>query len=178
MLPARFFNRPADEVARGLLGQTLVRRLPGGRVFRGRVVETEAYFGRDDPGSRARHGRKDYNAPMFDGAGRFFIYNVHKYWMLNVTTKPVSAVLIRAVEPLNFEGNPSGPGRLTLALQIDKSFTALPIRKSTGIWFEEGLPPARIGRSLRIGLREDMEEPMRFFDLESRWVSVHRRSVV
>ena len=168
-----FFNRPADKVAVDLLGMTLVRK--AGREFRGRIVETEAYHGSSDPGSRAKHGRKKYNAPMFDGAGRLFIYNVHMYWMLNVTTKPVSAVLIRAVEPVNFEGNTSGPGRLTRVLGINKELHNLPMGRDSGIWIEPGERPERIAKSFRIGLSRDMAEPMRFFDLDSRWVSASRK---
>ena len=168
-----FFNRTADEVAADLIGMTLVRKC--GTTLRGRIVETEAYLGSDDPGSRAKHGRRPYNAPMFDGAGNLFVYNVHMYWMLNITTKPVSAVLIRAVEPLNFEGNPSGPGRLTRTLKIDRSFHNLPVGEPSGIWIEDGRRPSRIARSFRIGLREDMTEPMRFFDPDSEWVSASKK---
>ncbi len=170
------FNRDPKEVAIDILGKVLVRRV-GNDTLRGRIVETEAYYGDEDPASRARHGRRHYNAPMFDGAGCLFIYNVHKYWMLNFTTRPVSAVLIRAVEPLNFEGNTSGPGRLTRELGIDRSLNGLPVGEGTGIWLEEGRRPEKIGASHRIGVTRDLEEPLRFFDLESRWVSAHRKPI-
>lgn len=169
----KFFNRPADEVAIGLIGTILVRK--GDKLLKGRIVETEAYHGLEDPGSRARHGRRPYNAPMFDGAGHLLVYNVHMYWMLNITTKPVSAVLIRSVEPLNFEGNPSGPGRLTRTLKVDKSLHGLPVGKLSGIWIEEGDRPARVAKSFRIGLTQDMTEPMRFFDPGSDWVSATKK---
>ena len=168
-----FFNRPADEVAIDLIGMTLVRK--GDKPLKGRIVETEAYHGSDDPGSRAKHGRRPYNAPMFDGAGHLLVYNVHMYWMLNITTKPVSAVLIRAVEPLNFEGNPSGPGRLTRTIKVDKSFHNLPVGESSGIWIEKGHRPERIAKSFRIGLTQDMDDPMRFFDPDSEWVSATKK---
>src|SRR6185369_167382 len=43
-LGTSFFDRPADEVARDLLGKALVRRLDGRRVAL-TVSETEAYLG-------------------------------------------------------------------------------------------------------------------------------------
>lgn len=174
---ASFFDRPADQVARDLLGCTLARRLPdSSQVLRGRIVETEAYFGADDPASRAKNGRKIYNTPMFDGAGSIFIYNVHMYWMLNFSTLPVSAVLVRAVKPLNFEANTRGPGRLTRELEVDQTLTTRPVAPESGLWVEDGEPPERLGRSHRIGVTEDLEEPLRFFDLDSDWVSRHKNT--
>jgi len=175
VLKPAFFDRPADRVARDLLGCTLVRRLAAGDIH-GRIVETEAYFGPDDPASRAKAGRKIYNTPMFDGAGLIFIYNVHKYWMLNFSTQPVSAVLIRAVEPLNFEANTKGPGRLTMAMHIHKGLTTMPAHPESELWVEEGEPPKQIGRSGRIGVTTDLPEPLRFFDLDSAWVSAHKKT--
>jgi len=173
---ASFFDRDPAKVARELLGCTLFRKRAD-TIYRGRIVETEAYYAGGDPASRARHGRKAYNAPMFDGAGHLFVYNVHRYWMLNFSTRPVSAVLIRSVEPLNFEGNPSGPGRLTTVLGVDNSVNGCPIQKSTGIWTEPGIRPNKLARSFRIGVTFDLSTPLRFFDPESRWVSATRKPV-
>ena len=60
-----------------MLGKKLVRRL-GGESLEGLIVETEAYYGVDDPASRAYRGRKRYNAMMFGEPGSLFIYNVHR----------------------------------------------------------------------------------------------------
>ena len=51
-----FFERPADEVARALIGKILVRRLRG-KLLRARLSETEAYLGPDDLASHASKGR-------------------------------------------------------------------------------------------------------------------------
>jgi hypothetical protein len=60
-------------VARELLGKILVRRLTG-HVLSGKIVETEAYYGENDPASKAYKGRKPFNEPMFREAGKTFIY--------------------------------------------------------------------------------------------------------
>ncbi|HZW06890.1 MAG TPA: DNA-3-methyladenine glycosylase, partial [Phycisphaerales bacterium] len=66
---ARFFAKEADEVARGLLGCTLVRILDGERLA-GRIVETEAYMGAHDQASHARNNRRTARTePMFGPPG-------------------------------------------------------------------------------------------------------------
>ena len=73
-----FYKRDTETIARELLGKVLVRRL-GNELLGGVIVETEAYFGADDPASRAFHGKKRYNEVMFQEPGHLFIYNVHQY---------------------------------------------------------------------------------------------------
>lgn len=95
-----FYTRDTETVARDLLGKILVRRL-GDELLGGIILETEAYFGADDPASRAFQGKKRYNSVMFGEPGHLFIYNVHKYWMLNFIghDNGVGGILIRAIEP-------------------------------------------------------------------------------
>ena len=59
-----FYVRDTEAVARVLLGKVLVRRLDD-ELLGGVIVETEAYFGSEDPASRAFHGKKRYNQVMF-----------------------------------------------------------------------------------------------------------------
>jgi len=79
VLPINFYSRKPDVVASELLGKLLVRRI-GKKALGGIIVETEAYFGEDDPASRASKGLKQYNRVMWEEPGRLFIYNVHNDW--------------------------------------------------------------------------------------------------
>ena len=77
-LNREFYVRDPEIVAKELLGKRLVRKL--NEIFlEGIIVETEAYYGLDDPASRAYHGIKNYNKPMWKEPGRTFIYNVRPF---------------------------------------------------------------------------------------------------
>src|SRR5437667_7800082 len=115
ILTHSFYNRPAIDVARDLIGKILVRRTRG-KELRARIVETEAYIGEHDLACHASRGRTNRTEVMFGRAGHayvYFIYGMH--WMLNiVASKPgdAQAVLVRAAEPLDgWDVNLAGPGR-------------------------------------------------------------------
>lgn len=187
VLPKEFYNRDPEIVARELLGRRLVRKLDE-NFLEGIVVETEAYYGLNDPASRAYHGVKHYNRLMWKQPGRVFIYNVHKYWMFNlVAHKPneVGAVLIRAVEPTkgidimkrnrhvtNLFDLTNGPGKLTIALKIDKSLNGVPITShENAITLINNKIKFQIGISHRIGVKKDLKRKLRFYIKENKFVS-------
>ena len=90
-LPLSFYRRPAEEVARDLLGRWLVREFagePGERLIL-RLVETEAYLGAPDRASHAWGGRRTpRNESLYLPGGHayvYFIYGMH--FCLNVVTE-------------------------------------------------------------------------------------------
>ena len=169
------------------MGKRLVRVL-NCEALEGAIVETEAYFGAGDPASRAFHGRKNYNRLMWGEPGRVFIYNVHKYWMLNVVAheaEEIGAVLIRAIDPTRglesmLSNKPveepraltSGPGKLTLALGIDKgSHGASVLGPGSEIRILDVASDPVIGTLRRIGVTRDLDRDLRFYVEGNLYVS-------
>jgi len=95
----KFFSQPTVDLAKALLGKYLVFG-----DLRGKIVETEAYLFRNDPGCHAARGLTPRNTPMFGPAGRTYVYFIYgKYYCLNVVSGNQGegeAVLIRALEPV------------------------------------------------------------------------------
>jgi DNA-3-methyladenine glycosylase len=187
LLKKSFYERDPAIVAQQLLGNRLVRRLER-RILDGLIVETEAYYGSEDPASRAYHGMKRYNKSMWDESGAIFIYNVHNYWMFNIVAHEfgkVGAVLIRAIEPIkgietmkrnretdNVRLLTSGPGRLTRALKIDKSFNNSSVTsKKKSVFIIKNLMKFEVGTSHRIGVRIDLDKKLRFYIKGNKFVS-------
>ena len=187
---ADFYARPAPEVARALLGCVLTRVGPaGGPAVAGRIVETEAYTGLDDPASHAaeRIGRTARNDPLFGPPGTAYVHlNYGIHWCLNAVTGDEgvpSGVLIRALEPLDGietmrerrggrEDLTNGPGRLTQALAIGPDLQRHPLdRDPLRIESGEPVPEAHVRRSSRIGISRATDLPYRFTDARSAWLS-------
>jgi DNA-3-methyladenine glycosylase len=187
VLGIEFYTREPEAVSKELLGKRLVRRLSDA-FLEGIIVETEAYYGTDDPASRAYHGVKNYNELMWGEPGRAFIYNVHNNWMFNVVAhepNQIGAVLIRAVQPTRgFEtmeknrkvGNlfdlTSGPGKFTKAFMIDKSLGGVPVTSlENEVFIANSNLKLEIGSSHRIGVRKDLQRNLRFFIKGNNFVS-------
>ncbi|GAH90627.1 unnamed protein product [marine sediment metagenome] len=103
ILPGEFYKRDTLEVARDLLGKALVK-FKGPEMVGGIILETEAYYGQDDPASHAYGGKTPRSEIMFGKPGIAYVYMCYgMYYLLNVVTenegKP-GAVLIRALKPL------------------------------------------------------------------------------
>jgi DNA-3-methyladenine glycosylase (3mg) len=90
-------------VGRALIGALLVRDDATGRRV-GRIVELEAYIGREDRASHARFGETARNRVMFGPPGHAYVYLVYgMYDCLNLVTEPdgaPAALLVRAIEPI------------------------------------------------------------------------------
>ena len=134
VLEPKFFDRPANQVGRTLVGKYLVRILNGHERAE-MVNEVEIYDGFTDRASHAFRGKTSRNQVMFGDAGHFYVYFVYgNYWMLNVVIGKKdypAAVLIRGV------GKFKGPGKLTKELRIDKSLNGKLAEPATGLWFED-----------------------------------------
>lgn len=177
-LEQAFFDRPADRVARDLLGTWLVARGSDGRTTRHVVCETEAYMGAHDLACHGRTGPTKRNATMFGPAGRWYVYLCYGlHWMLNIVTGPEgvpAAVLIRGV------GDLTGPGRVTRGLAIDRGLDGRPATRRSGLWFEPGaiaIPRRCVRRTPRIGVGyagEWAEKPLRFVVDSARLTTIHR----
>ncbi|MFQ3534266.1 MAG: DNA-3-methyladenine glycosylase [Aggregatilineales bacterium] len=186
-LPRDFYAQHATQVARQLLGATLVRRLPGGGLICAKIVETEAYSGTDDLASHGRAKRTPRNLPMYGAPGHAYVYLAYGiHWLLNVVAEPVdtpAAVLIRAVQPLEGiehiasrqDGRPpyawtSGPARLTVALSITGAHNTLDMTTMAGgLWIASGeaVPDSAVRTGPRIGLGKRVSEP--WLSVPWRW---------
>jgi DNA-3-methyladenine glycosylase len=181
------------EIARNLLGKALFTRKKK-VVTGGIIVETEAYSWKEK-GCHAFNARKtDRNSIMFDSGGHAYVYLCYGiHHLFNVVTNvagTADAVLIRALEPL--EGieemkkrrgalaNPfhltSGPGKLSKALGIDRSFNGKYLLNDE-VWIEDlgkKIAKVDIEASPRIGIDyagEDALLPWRFTVKKNLWVS-------
>jgi len=185
-LPRRFFARPVLTVARDLLGHLLVHETPEGVVV-GRIVETEAYRGADDPASHA-YRLTPRSRIMAGPPGIAYVYFTYgNHYCLNVVTEPegrAAAVLLRGVEPV--EGihlmaarrgtaQPrllaSGPGRLAQAMGVTRRQNGWDLTRPP-LFIAAGSPGARrIATSPRIGIRRAVDRPWRFHLKDSAYVS-------
>jgi len=168
-----FFSRDAEQVARELLGKILVRNV-NGKELKARIVETEAYYDEKDPASRAcKNG--DLRETMKMDAGTILVYGVHNNWLINFVTGKegkAEAVLLRAVEPLNFSVKCNGPGLLTKALQINKELHKQSILDNDELFIiYEDKETFEIVESNRIGVKKDLKKKLRFYIKGNKHVS-------
>jgi DNA-3-methyladenine glycosylase len=188
-LPAAFYDRETEVVARDLLGAILECRTPEG-IASGRIVETEAYIGEHDPACHAAAGKTDRTRWLYGPPGTayvYFIYGVH--WCFNAVTRAAgepSAVLVRAIEPIDgIElmrarraaartdrdlGN--GPGKLCAALGIDGRHNGLRLDRLP-LRIREGAPvaDADVVVSPRIGITKAADWPLRWYIADDPHVS-------
>jgi len=184
---------PTDtiELARYLIGKTLVNKLPRVRLS-GRIVETEAYPVGDSAG-HAFHGETPSIRSLFLPRGHSYVYFTYgSCFMMNVSSEEEgtgAGVLVRAVEPL--EGIRSmqqrrgttrlldltrGPGRLAQAMDIDKRLDGLNLCADGQLWLGTPVREAGpIGVSVRIGINREMDRLYRFYERGCPHVSGPKR---
>jgi DNA-3-methyladenine glycosylase len=140
-------------------------------------VETEAYLGADDPAAHAFRGRTPRTAPLFGPPGAIYVYLIYgMHHCLNIAVDRdgvPGCVLIRAVEMRPPQGGAqaqvgSGPGRLCAALGLDTRLSGCYLFAANApLTLRDGPRPRRIGVSSRVGIRKDVDRPLRFFDEDS-----------
>jgi DNA-3-methyladenine glycosylase len=176
-----FYERDAQTLARALIGKILARRLPDGRMLRGRMVETEAYVGAHDLACHASKGRTNRTEIMFGPGGHAYVYLIYgMYQMLNIVSgkaEDAQAVLIRAAEPLDgWKMDLSGPGKLARAFGIVRADNGLDLTGDELFVADDGARP-KIGDSTRVGIdyAQDWKHALlRFYDVHSGAVSKPR----
>ena len=196
-LPREFYTRSdVLEIARDLLGKKLVVPNRNGSRVAGIIVETEAYRGPEDRASHAFNGRRtNRTETMYTVGGTAYVYFVYgMYNQFNVVTNVEGiphAILVRAVEPSEgldimrrrrrgrseYELT-SGPGRLCLAMGIDRKLDKADLLGDR-VWIEEAasISPRQIARGPRVGIdyaEEWITKPWRFWVRDNPFVS--RRS--
>lgn len=157
-----FFNRYCVDVARDLIGKTLVFG-----THKGIITETEAYRGADDPASHAYRGITPRSALMFGRPGVSYVYFIYgMYYCLNIVTEAegsASAVLIRGLQLTTAPfTHLNGPGKLCRHLEITTQHNGLDLLEHDSFYVTTGVPPKNVEATSRIGIKKATEKLWRF----------------
>jgi DNA-3-methyladenine glycosylase len=162
--PSKFYARDTLDVARDLLGALLCRRLRGGKIVYGRIVEVEAYKAAD-PACHAFRGYTPRSSTLFGPPGLAYVYFIYgMYHCLNVVTEPegiAGAVLIRSVDSLNT----NGPGKLCREWKIDRAHNGISLMEpGASLWIAPGklVRKSNVAAGPRVGISAGAELPWRF----------------
>ena len=187
-----FYIKDGVTLAKDLLGKILVKEIDG-VLYKGRIVETEAYMGVIDKACHSYNNRRTKKTEaMYREGGYSYIYLIYgMYYCFNVTASikdNPEAVLIRALEPLENKDLmlkirkvkreidiANGPGKLTKALGITSDDNNIDLTLGKNIWIEDdGYVPNKITETTRVGIdyaEEFKEKPWRFYISENNNVS-------
>jgi DNA-3-methyladenine glycosylase len=173
VLSRDFFARSVHEVARELIGVTLLVDGVGGPI-----VEVEAYD-QEDPASHSFRGRTPRNAVMFGPPGFSYVYRSYGiHWCLNFVCDVegrAEAALVRALAPeqgietmrarrggvVAERALCSGPGKLCQALGVTNAHSGLALDEPPFELLErDGTPTIVTGP--RIGITRGVEHNWRY----------------
>ena len=179
VLPRKFYTNDTKQVAKDLLGKTLVRKI-GNQVLSGIIIETEAYKGKNDPASHASRKKTERNKIMFGEVGRAYVYFTYgMHYCFNVVAKKekdeYGAVLIRAIQPQQgikhmvknrktdvISNLTNGPGKLTQAMQITLKQYDLDLTKKSSLFIIDGKKPNKIIAKPRVGIKIGVDKLWNF----------------
>lgn len=179
-MPAGFYDRETELVARDMLGTVLECESEDG-IASGIIVETEAYLGEHDLACHAAAGRTRRTEHLYGRPGISYVYFIYgMYWCFNAVTRGKglpSAVLVRALEPLDGislmrRRRPriksdvdltNGPGKLCTALAITGSLTGKSLQRYPLIVRRgEPIPDGKVEVTARIGITKSADWPLRY----------------
>ena len=185
-LDREFFSRSPQRVARALLGKVLVRRA-NTEFLTGRIVETEAYLGENDPAAHSAAGNTARTSVLFGPPGYAYVYFIYgNHYCLNVSCEragKAGGVLIRALEPLegiehmarnrglaradagDLRKLTSGPGRLAQAFGITRARDngGDLTNENSSLWIgHDGFRVGSVSITPRIGITKAADQPLRF----------------
>jgi len=185
VLKRPFYERPAVEVSRDLLGKVLVHGATAGII-----VEVEAYLGGDDLAAHSAAGITPRTRVIFGPPGHAYVYFIYgMYECLNLTCEPEGkpgCVLIRALEPVEgieemrkrrpaakkAEDLASGPGKLTLAMGITRAQNGADVTRGSLVVREPvEHRHVEVAVTPRIGITKCADLPLRFVIRGNRFVS-------
>jgi DNA-3-methyladenine glycosylase len=194
LLPREELAVDVPEGAVRLLGCTIVADTPQGTVAV-RLVEVEAYRGRDDPASHSYRGRTARNAVMFGPAGHLYVYFVYgMHFCANISALDdgeAGAVLLRAGEvrsdlAVARARRPTarrdaemarGPARLAKLLGLGREHNGVDVTDPASPVRLQAAPPvdrALVRAGPRVGVAAAHEQPWRFWLDGSAAVSQYR----
>lgn len=207
----KYFKKDGLELAKSILGKYLIRNYDGKTIVT-KIVETESYMGINDKGAHVYGDkRSERTKPLYLEGGRIYVYLIYgMYYCLNISANKENVpecVLIRAVEPIKgieeiafnrFKKEYSdlttyqrknisnGPGKLCMALKIDKNLNAKSILENelyiSDFYYEEDKKvysndKIDIQTSKRINIdyaQEAKDYLWRFFIKDNKYVSAYK----
>lgn len=199
-LKREFFTRNTIQVARELLGKILVLK-DRDKIYKGKIVETEAYIKTKDDAAHFSKGLTDRTRVIGEVGGHIYIYNIYgMYQCFNIVAERegiLGGALIRGIEPIEgiehmYENrykreyeNPkrreiinltNGPAKFVMAYGITKDrFYGADLTKDKRIWVEdkEKLKREDIIRTPRINIdyAESKDYLLRFYIKDNPFIS-------
>jgi DNA-3-methyladenine glycosylase len=179
ILPRTFYARNTVQVAKDLLGKTLVRKIEN-KIISGLITETEAYRYKDDPASHAFNGPTERNKVMFGQVGLAYVYFTYgMHYCVNAVAHSskfdAGAVLIRSIKPEkgieemlknrkieSLSNLTNGPAKLTQAMNITKKQYGVDLAKNSSLFIAEGIKTEKIFTNARIGIKNGNEKLWNF----------------
>jgi DNA-3-methyladenine glycosylase len=181
-----FYDRDALLVSQDLLGKYLIRCYNVTKLA-GKIVEVEAYKGKEDPASHAFRGCTSRNEALFMGPGLSYVYFVYgNHFCFNITTNNLGCVLVRAIEPVegvsemmenrgvkNVINIANGPGKLTKAMNITMEQYGIDLTEEGELYIivHETDEKSSIVTSKRVGVKKASEKLWRFYIKDNPFVS-------